>query len=388
MAVSRAPYLILKDWSPVDWSRLCPPCATLLVAALTTPSASLRSLCLLCVVVGVVGVLTTLVGADLLHIVLVLQMQPWRCVWLGVMVAVIVLPLVMQRLWNLGALGRATLALLAALYAFQDEIYCAWLVILALGVCWLCCNRTRIPAGTQSLVSWGAAGVFVLALVWDVANRFVYVKVPYILFHALPRVTLLRQITRDSIVPALLLIALWWLAFRWRRRTGQAITMAAGVVALALMLPIAAQQLSTPLFPAQLYRSLEPWRSQIPKGAQVLWIGSPLEAWVLLERPSFYTEQQRTTMLFSREAANVLRERYYDLEAFLQNEGGTTVNSRSGDVERPELTLADICAAPGMQFVVTHHPFKSQPAAVLPADMPAPFGRLQLFACPTGTPPG
>ena len=63
--------------------------------------------------VGLAGVLVTWLVGDKAGIVLVVQAQPWRALWLVALAAALVLPLVARNLWSRGPAARAALAMLA-----------------------------------------------------------------------------------------------------------------------------------------------------------------------------------------------------------------------------------------------------------------------------------
>jgi hypothetical protein len=107
----RSPYLFLAHWTLDDWSRVGVTLSTLIVGALTLPGGRMRSLCRATLMTTIGGLGLTLIACDLLHLVLLTQLQPWRWQWLGTVAGALMLPPILGLRWRSGTAGRATAGL-------------------------------------------------------------------------------------------------------------------------------------------------------------------------------------------------------------------------------------------------------------------------------------
>lgn len=105
-------YLFPSQWPAVAWQRLAVNAVTIALGihVLRGPGRPILAAILF---VGLAGVLVTWLVGDKAGIVLVVQAQPWRALWLVALAAALVLPLVARDLWSRGPAARAALAMLA-----------------------------------------------------------------------------------------------------------------------------------------------------------------------------------------------------------------------------------------------------------------------------------
>jgi hypothetical protein len=383
LAINRAPYLVLSNWSAVAWSNLSRPIAALLILTVVTPDLATRRVARVTLGVSLTGLILTFIGADWLQLLPVLQAQPWRWTWIAVALSALVLPAIVTRLWLLGLFGRTALALLLTVYFFQDEVYAPLIASLAVLAAWLAVRHPGVMRPNhQRLILCGAVLVLLVGVGWDTANRFVYAQIPYVQFAGLPpAVTMLRRITRGSFFPALLVMGCWWLVFRVRWRTVRFTLLGMGLLAFPMTAAWAVTRYCLVSYPPALYAAFTPWRRLIAPGSEVLWTGNPLKTWIYLERPTYFADQQLSTTLFSQTAANVLQQRLAELQPFLISEGVVTSGDKAANTAAATVTLAEVCAHAAVRYVVTRHHFAAIPLAAQPRDLAAPYGGLQLFEC-------
>ena len=376
--LNRAPYLVLRNWAPLDWSRMTAPLAVLAAEALVLAPSAARSLARGALAIAAAGLLLTALFCDRWPLVLAVQGQPWRWLWLAIALATLLIPLLGARLWQLGTLGRAALALLVAVYEFQDESYAFIAGVLLVAIAWLAPRPLpRLSAAHRRLILFGALGVMGLGLLWDCLNRPIYAQIPYAQYVGHPLVTLLARAVRGSTLPSLLLLGSWWLAFRgreaWRIGLG-----AAALLACVLLIPVTLQRWTLELYPSRGYTELRDWRQHIPPRAEVLYGANPLFTWLLLERPSFVSTTQVASAVFSHRAATVLEERLRGVYPFLVRQGlmrGHTPEGASG-------TLGELCQHTEVRYVLAYRDLGIAPLETLSSDPQPPLHGLKLYACP------
>jgi hypothetical protein len=134
-------------------------------------------------------------------------------------------------------------------------------------------------------------------------------------------------------------------------------------------------------FSASSQAAFASWRERIPRGTEVLWFTSPVAAWVLLERPSYVSIQQRASSLFSRDAAMILRDRVNAVPDFLRSAESRPWLPSTGEERDGQGTLAEVCGATHVGFVVTRKDLQKSPIAESDASLPPSLRGWKLYAC-------
>ncbi len=370
LVVARSPYLFLAYWRIEDWSRLAVLLATLAAGARSLEVPLARRLCVALLVTVPAGLALTALGADAAHWVLATQLQTWRWQWLGTVVAALLLPAILWRLWAGGGAGRATCLILAAAWVFGATAQGLPAAMLALAA--LAFARRLAPAHLR-LILWGAATLMLVALAWDVATNLTFTA----LYYLDPRLPLwmrrLISLTGDGVAPAILGLGFAWLD----TRPGSRLPLY-GIIALltgasvAILPPVWQTWNRHPYGPAAVANAAT-LRTALPTAAEVFVAESPLYAWMLLARPSYLSVLQTSGLVFSRPAALELRRRAQALraavppETFLQWESGGSALSLSAS------QLRAVCDSGAVPFLLT-----GVDLGVAPLATAAP---LRLYRC-------
>jgi hypothetical protein len=381
MEVIRTPYLTISNWNQVDASATAIPLTALALGSLFPWSSSTRSLSIAALGVGVSGIVLSLFAGDWLHVKFAIQGQPWRWMWLSQAMATILLPALAARLWASGRLARGVLALMIGAYMFHDVVYGLIIGLLAVALALVALSPFgQMDRRKQNLILSGALGVLVLALVWDIANRAFYVKLPLVTLVGSPHTTWVRRMLQGSLLPALVLIGCWWACFINPSKSRAWVIGACAVIASAVILPVAITAWTKVTYTDSLYQAFAPWRKRIPLGAEVLMPGNPLFSWVFLERPSYISQPQTNSALFSREASMALLARLTALAPFLAEEGAVEL-LRGAPVKDENLNLEQVCALSDARFIVTRHDLAVAPIETLSPSLPLEYRGLKLYQC-------
>lgn len=321
---SHGSYLFPTRWGLDDWAHASIPLSVLTAGYLGTTERRVHAICGAALLTGLAGLAISLVGSDLLHIVIVAQVQPWRWLWLSNCLAVIVTPVVLGGLWRgKGALPSAAI-LLAAAWVCIDEPYAPILGLSAILVATIGHRFTDqrraklLLAGSSAVLLAGLLllAEFILRVVKDLAliqpDRILYSS-PYLLW-----LRHLKPWQAGGIAPACIFLAAWWVATH-RKDLASAI----GIVALGLVLCAGFAQFSwnswvnwpRAQFSATLVRDFAPWRRAIPARAQVLWGDSAVPVWFLLHRASYWSREQTAASVFSEPMARMLARREWAIVA-------------------------------------------------------------------------
>jgi hypothetical protein len=376
--------LQIRHWSAADWGATLAPVGVLCAGiALLEPPA--RQLAQAALGIGLAGIALTAIGADQLHLLLITQGQPWRCLWLSSTLATLLAPLIAARLWRHSALGRASALLLLAQYLLMSERYAPLIAVLACGVLTLALMAApHIPRQYQRVALLGALLVCMLALAVATANYFVVAQYHYFPdqpFAAPGWLKSLRVADRTGLTGFVLLGLLATLtAGTWRRATVPALLVLGALGSVALASP------TWTLWTRLSYRAADKalfagWRAIIPRGSEVLLADDPLFVWLILERPNYLSRAQQQSALYFRPAALILTQRELALRPYLRAQGLAFWEDEP-TAEPGIPTLAMACAMPDLRFVVSRVPLPATPIAESPPGISANFRGLRLYQCP------
>lgn len=317
----RGAYLFPSRWAVADWAHASVPLTTLAIGALTLRDSRIRSICIGALVLGASGLAMSLIGSDLLRIVLIAQVQPWRWLWLSNLLAVIFLPRVFASCWTTPDARRSAAILLAAAWVFIDEPYVPAIDVLAF-LAVSAGRRVTDPRQVRLMISgaWTmlALGLvvlaqFVLRVVKQVdalpADRALYDS-PYLL-----ELRHWKSWQAGGVIPGCLVLAAWWAGQREAGRPRAFAVLALGIGLCVAFAHLAWNAWTRVDLPSRLYTEFAPWRAAIPQTAQVLWADDAFPTWYLLERPSYWSRSQTAASVYSEAMARELARREFVLHA-------------------------------------------------------------------------
>lgn len=375
---SRTPYAFVMRWSLEDWGRVAVPLATLAVGSRVLAAGQARVLCQVVLVTTLAGLLLALIGCDGLHLTLVTQLQPWRWEWLAVTTAALLLPAIAGTGWRSSAAGKVSMLLLASAWLFASGPLALLTSLVAVASLALArwSDRSEIR-----LLFYGAVGLSLVALVNRIAGNLLFLDV----FYADPQIPLwIRQVasaTADGTLPVLLILLASWLSANGRGTAALVLLAAlAGTSCIALS-PDAWRRWSQQQFPATLVARFAPWRALLPPATEVFWPESPLESWVLLERPSYLSVTQTSGVMFSRAAALELQRRANALSAIAPASAWLRLLGGGAGIGPSARQLEEACATSEFQFLVTPARLSWRPVAEVPATVWHSSGGLRLYRC-------
>jgi hypothetical protein len=374
----RVPHLNIVQWTSHDWARVGTIFSTLVVAALCLAPAGQRvAIGMLVTCIGTL--LLSWIGGDLLKIVIIVQGQAWRSMWLATAIAALLMPWIAASFWQQARLRRCSVLLLitAWVIGYQNLALCFSIpaAIAAL------CGNVRVPERFARLATIGAGillVVVVLSMLALTLSEIDLVDASY--GTGLPAT--LRKICADGIVPAALLLGVWTAASHINSRRAVALLSCVAMLPLLFIGKASAEAWSSRVYSLEAHESFAVWRSLIPAGADVLWAtklmrgGDPTAAWLLLERPSYYSSVQVNSGLFSRPAAIELLRRNKKIPLSLPTEMPVTIKFE--DEANEGLWCKDI----PVRYIVTSVAISDARLVAAPPSLGPPFDTLQLRICP------
>lgn len=379
-------YLFPSLWPMASWAREAVVLSTLFVGALVLERSPARSLCIATAVAAAIGTIISYVGGDLLRVVLIVQLQLWRWNWIATFAAALLLPLIAMRMWSQGALWRAVVFLLGASWLFVTFPKVALAIaVLVIPLALLASRQTAgVSAGAERALFLTAGIVAGVAVLFQLAVTVLAAGGATDINAAPAVIKAARAFSRTGLLPSVAFLAVFAVVHRAATLPAKALVSAGCVILLASLLPNSFREWTASTYGEESFRAFESWRARIPVGAEVLWFDSPLSSWLLLQRPSYLSNQQEVSALFSQRAAAVMKAR---VDAIAPHLDSTTFVGWAAPRPAPEgaaspLDLTGLCAHSDVKYVVTRSDVARAAVAAKAPNAPLPLRDARLYTCP------
>ncbi len=361
----RSPYLFPALWSLSTWSQSAVQLATVLIAAGLLQGRA-RTLLLGSALVAGGGVSLAFVLGDVFPSLLVVQLQPWRALWLSAVLGSAGFALCAARLWPQGAGGRLVLAVLAMGWLAPESP--AGLCAAALALVLFGLERRAGGLGVGELaarVALGLLGLLALRVVQVApsAVRFIAAMPP-------PRtgmdLVILSLGLQTLVVPPLAV----WAVLAPPGRLERPLRLAVLPLGLAVL---AAGVLAWDRQPFAVRPGMagEPGLTRLlaSRPGPVQWIDGDVQAWTLAGRAAWGSEVQAASIVFSRPLAMAWRARMDRLVALGLASPDTQrfVDHPAGEaITRPTAqAMAALCRAPDAPAWIISHLIDGERAPAL-----------------------
>jgi hypothetical protein len=385
---NRSPYLFIAHWQLDDWSRAAVTLATLCVGFRVLRKRSARTLSLIALTTVLTGLALTFIACDLLHLVLLTQLQPWRWQWLGTVVAALLLPEIVRALWQNEAPElptteqRTTALILVSAWVFASNAYALFASTAALAALVL---LQKLKPSEARWVFLGACGLGVIAVAWRLATNLEFTDAYYLDPNIPLWIRRASSFMHDGTVPIAAVSLAFWLARMRRGRT--ALLLLGGLVGAGCVasFPQTWKGWTTREFPPQQLARFSGFRERIPPGADVFWPESPVAVWVLLQRPSYLSVIQTSGMVFSRRSALELERRADALGGAISP--GSFMSWNAGTAMMlSQQQLKQTCDTGAFEYLVTATDLGVAPIAEVPSVSGPASKKIRLYRCPAPAP--
>jgi hypothetical protein len=248
-------------------------------------------------------------------------------------------------------------------------------------------KNTVVPARVGRQLFLGGCALVALAVLYHVATSIMLANAAPDQSAVPSWLQKLRGVARSGVLPFAAIAGLAAAAFLVRRTSVRVAIATCTILLAAIMLPIAAREWTRPTYTGETFQAFAGWRAQIPVGTEVLWFDSPVATWLLLQRPSYLSNMQEASGLFSRPAAMEMKARLDRLAVFLESEPSVgwreKVNAPARTAVQPA-SLAELCTGTDVKFVVTSKNVSASPVATTPPEVSNRYNGVQLYRCPSG----
>jgi len=354
---TRSAFLFPDLWRFTDWQHQALVLATLAAASRLGAGEPAGRVSAAAAGVAVAGLLLAVVAAAMPEHPRLLMIQPWRWTWVSCFVAVILLPMVVRNLWSVlpNAVGRPAAMLMLCGWLLSDTL--GGLVALA-GVL-LLVLPDRLLVSLQRVTKLGAAAMLAVSILVTAVTAAQFAAFPLDNNQDPGWVLAIVQFFSEAPARMLFVLVCWVVTMHVGLRrnstaTRVGIAISAAVV-IALLAPRAVRDWTTTQYSGATHAAFSQWRASIPEDAEVLWPGDAMATWFLLERRSYLSIDQLAGLLYSPRMTSELVRRTSALRSLASPDWWTMADG-SDDAQPRDLTpaiLADVCAAPGLDFVVS-----------------------------------
>lgn len=351
-------YMFPTAWGVREYNVMIFHATALLWAASLMDDARLRKILLAACATGLAGWLVAIVGGDWLHSVLVLQVQPWRTLWLMYVVGWGAVAWLVLKLW--GPARFAVLGLAAAW--FLREYSGGLLLLLVLVLYW---QRHRLGANLVRLLEGGLALAIVLYLVWTAMDA----STAYLAVYPEDRRTLWEAMLGwrdklnhdDSVLTLAAAIFAYWVWRQGARPLLGVLLVLVAFLAYGRFWDLRSEETKT-LESGELLGNT-PFNKLIPPTATVYWLEGLQATWLLLGRASYFSHHQSAGLLFSRELTMELYRRHLQVKPLggqasefrlrKRKEAFAAMFDKSKYIEPATLpALRSACSDPKLDFVI------------------------------------
>ncbi len=336
---------LVSRWSPFDYGIVLFDATVLWFVASRVERGLVRQLVIAVLAAGLGATIVSLVAVDGLHSTLLGKLQIWRALWILQWTALATLPLAIDALWQRGVHSRVAALFLVLGWMAPFSVAPAFLAILAIAVESLR-NRIAISRTTMRIVM---AVVLIAAAVIVIQYEARLFKVDE--DFAQPLGHLVGQALAMNIV----LFGIAVLAMKLAPRLGWAGPLAAlGLFCCSLAFwdqrnpwqrKIEAQPLGEHI-----------WPGLVDANAKIYWYRDLMAPWVLLGHGNYYTQQQGSGAVFSREMIVELdkRQKVTGILDFQEQicRMMNSLNGKQGSCEPDANAVKTVCNKGAIDYVV------------------------------------
>lgn len=343
----RNPYVLLDRWSGAAFGRML-WIAVVLGLVAHQQTGKLRRLALGVLLVTASLLVVSWFGASVWKNILLTQLQLWRALWLAQLVALMLLPLLVRRLWN---------------SAYADRILAACLVAALLQDAWAMGLFALVGVALHELFKRAGASIDSHKLLWR--SLPVLIFLPWLVMHFLDlRYWLLvndfylgkagwRAFLADRVVLVAIGIASYCLLAQAGKST---VSVALGLSGAALLLALFAWSLGQGNMGTTGWDDVNAQLKQdIPPGSVVAGTvqGNVKFIWFGLERPSYASQVQTAGGLFNRDTALEGVRRLQAMEKAGFPFSSTEWSGRGKGTERVSIqSVAVLCTDSALDYVI------------------------------------
>jgi len=298
-----ASFLFPLSWKGSVWAPIVVYTATLGFAA-TAVAAPIKRLFWSVMISGLGWLLVATLLGDVFPLVLIVQAQPWRAIWLLTLFGTIAMCFCVPRLWAEGGVSRTTLALFAIAWIGAESVESAMLSLVAIGLYHF---RDQLSPQVLKPLSYCFGVMAVLTVLGD-QGAYIYSLAKAAWGAPEGAFDLTQALTSSAVLRTpLTVLALAWTVANYRIPRPALVGGATTLVVFALATWNGGSEFNRALSSNEHPPELERMVSSHP--GEVLWLGESQAPWVWLGRPNWMSLVHGASNVFSRSLTMVWRDR-------------------------------------------------------------------------------
>ena len=297
--VTRSPLLFPDLWAAKSVGRIVAKSSALLIAASFAPPQT-RKLFMIVVLVGASGIIAAHILGDRLHLLLAIQAQTWRFLWIVSALGSAAAALCVVELWSRDQISRLTLvflglSLVLSQYGIVSSAFAATALALRFGL-------TGATIAVPNAAFWGIIAIAACLLLFGVgfAHYQIHQALSLVPADMAGKVAVALGAPIDLTLVAVA-AAIWVVAIRWR----PPLWSIAGVAAVAAIFVAfswdrrSEESAFTDRTPP--LRDLQQALASRP--GEIYWVNGIREPWSWAGRPAWVSAVQGASVVFSRDLA-------------------------------------------------------------------------------------
>jgi hypothetical protein len=373
--VEQNQHIFLTEWTFYDWALLACDLILATLALCLTAGVTRRAVGAVLALAGI-GLLASFVGGDLIHSVLLTNLQLWRGLWLLHWMSAALLPFIAWRMWREGPVGQLIAGLAVFVFAFRG-LPSGLGAAAVLALLFYCRGRLELRSrlAVAALVGLVAAGLVNWLLALSLTRNVALIS-------AMDPIQ--EYVVRALGKPFPLLVIGAGIGFWLLRNPAPWQKGAAALVLAATSVLLWDQRVPMRRYIESVELGTHPFSKVVGPQEEVFWYGDVVAPWVLMQRRSYMSAAQKAGQMFNRETAIELLMRRTALNVVeFQAEICLLVNAinRRQDACHPDLeAVATACReAPGLDYVVLENPIAKEWVATWTPPVEIPYRRPHFY---------
>jgi len=291
-------HALLLKWTAFDFGIIFFDVVCIFFAMRGVEDRRVKALLVAALMVGLASALFSFLVVDLGHNVFFGKLQVWRALWIMQWVTMVTFPIALSALWKRGDVGRVTACFLAFGWMAPFSVAPAVVAVMALVLDALR-SRLKISATLTRIVVFL---VIACAMIIGVQAEVRAIKLADIL--VVPMRIVIGQMLATNLIVLAIVIGIWRLMAS-RSALGLVAALTFFVAALGLWDQRAAWTRTMESYATGTHI----WEGLIEKDAKVYWYRDLMAPWILLAHGNYYTPQQGSGAVFSRDMMMELDKR-------------------------------------------------------------------------------
>lgn len=378
---SRNTYLFFYYWPIDDIANALVPLISLIIAYVFVSGDTEKKLAVATLFTGVMAVLVQGVGGDFLHLTLVTQGQAWRWFWLVTLVAILLLPKLILRLWQAQTAGKTIAITLIAAWLMRSQlmggVIAVWALVLVFAL-----KKNRGTVFFWALCKWMGLGLLLLPLVLLIVINHFHINVFIALFEG-SRLQDFPGIWHECALPLYLLFVCILVTVSAHKALYTSV--AIGFLAAGCMAFLCWGKSWLPEKGGAKAQPLNKLRELIPVGEDVLTFGPPATIWIGLQRPSYLSGIQMAGIVFSRATALEADRREKAIFHLCPSKDTDFCRKNRNQWSQAIDDFTSFCKTAGVRFVMS--PVAIAAKGLVEVKLPGQEPSAHLYQCHSKTTP-